>query len=506
MKFAFIGGLASILLTETLAVSQPMDGQTWLAQTPIYRSKYYAIQTDLEVEEAKKLAVHMDATFESYMRLFLKLPIRVTRPSTLDLYLFANQRDYLNVLTTRFKNDGTGSWGKCITMGRRISLVGWRGEHTAEEVKPLLQHEGFHQVSSHLFSDTPLWAEEGMAELFERGVMVGGELALGEFSIHDKKRLQELVQRDQVIPFDRFFAIDSEEWSQRVRAADAGGIYLQAWSMVHFFVFADGGKYEKGYLNFLVLLNRGVEWKQAFVTAFGMPDFDAMQAKWQEHIEKTPPSDYRETIRRFEFLAAGVADLQQRDIYPASLDELEQELKKASFTHESNLFGEPRRISALDPAVFEVPYATETADRKFVLDYPRGAPAGPRRGTAPANMLATGLDPQVFAVTWRRQGNDYEPVFLIGSAAQKVLALAKKPTRPDERDAEERPAEKPPQAPELRTWTSANGKYTTLARLKDYRDGVAQLETADGASIPVPYDKLSPVDQRYLDGWTGGTP
>ena len=154
----------------------------WWARAAVYQTKYYAVKSDLAPADARALGAHMDATFESYMLLFSKLPIQLRRPARLALYLFADQEDYLVVSAVRFGADAAGSGAQCITRGQQIAITTFRGDKSIESMKSSLQHEGFHQVARHFFPRLPPWADEGLAVLFGRGVMVGRTLALGEFT------------------------------------------------------------------------------------------------------------------------------------------------------------------------------------------------------------------------------------------------------------------------------------------------------------------------------------
>ena len=40
----------------------------------------------------------------------------------------------------------------------------------------IMQREGFHQYAAILFPGLPLWANEGFAELFEKGVVIDGDI------------------------------------------------------------------------------------------------------------------------------------------------------------------------------------------------------------------------------------------------------------------------------------------------------------------------------------------
>jgi len=371
----------------------------WWQGAPVNRTKYYNIKTDFPREDAKIMGEHMDAVFKSYMMLFSKLPLRLQRPAVLNLFLFVEEADYQKVLRERFHNNGTGSWGKCITAGHNISLVGWRGRHSLEQMKPLLQHEGFHQVASHLFPRMPIWANEGLAELFERGIMVDGQLVLGDFPESDKRRLLKCIEQGKMLPLDRFFALDSAAWSGRVHAGDAVAQYLQAWSMIHFLLFADQRKHESGFLKFLVALNRRVEWREAFVTSFGVPNFQVMETKWKQYVRDTPPSDYRETVRRLKFLAAGLSELRKQNRYPSTIAELREQLESIDFGYDLEIFGRKRRLDVHDSRLFDVPLAEGIPRRKFTLTKPRNSPTGQRY-----DIVATGLAPQTFSAHWSRRG------------------------------------------------------------------------------------------------------
>ncbi len=511
-KLGFAGMLIFVCFADRAGAQPALPGQVgdWWARAPVIRSKYYTVKTDIAEEDAKALVQHIDATFESYMALFSKLPVRLRRPATLQLYLFATERDYMQVLAARFNDDGTGSWGKCISVGNSISLVAWKGRHTVEQMKAVLQHEGFHQVARHLFPGLPSWANEGLAEFFERGVVVGGKLALGEFPERDKRRLIEAVNQKSIVPLARFLAIDQAQWNAQVRLGNVTMNYVQAWSIVHFFILAENGKYEKNFMAFLVQLNQGTDWKVAFIGAFGTPDFQAMEQKWLAHVQGMPPTDYKETVRRLDFLAAGMAELRIQDVFPASLDELKAGLQKIRFTHTSDLFGQQRPMSAGDAEVFEIPHADANEQCRFVLVDSRGRiPSNYqlRRDPVPLNIATAGTDLYTLVVLWTKRGRDYEHTI----AWDRPIAVAKVPARSRPADRKQsgqgvagssddrQPSSKQPLS--FRTWTSAGGAYSTEARLIAYVDGVAFLKNRDNKVIEVPHGKLSRADRQFLDAW-----
>jgi len=159
----------------SVGFSSELSAQSdWWQRAGETRTKYYNLKTDLQRDEAIEIANHIDRTFESYSALFSGLKLR--RIARLDVYVFARQEDYLAILKQKFNDDGTGSGGKCITRGNVISLVAWKGGNSSARLKDVLQHEGFHQFASNFFPRLPTWANEGLAEVFERGVLIDGKI------------------------------------------------------------------------------------------------------------------------------------------------------------------------------------------------------------------------------------------------------------------------------------------------------------------------------------------
>ncbi len=55
-------------------------------------------------------------------------------------------------------------------------------------------------------------------------------------------------------------------------------------------------------------------------------------------------------------------------------------------------------------------------------------------------------------------------------------------------------------AEEFRKWKDASGKFEIEAKFISVKDGKVNLERRDGKQVAVPVDKLSPVDQGYIEG------
>ena len=402
--------------------TQAQVAQQWWASSAEFRTRYYNVKTDLTESDARHLAEHMDITFEAYARLFTGLKART--PKSLDLYLFADQKDYNVVLMEKFRAVGTGSWGMAITRRGETSLVAWQGDYSRTDMESVLQHEGFHQFARYLFPRLPSWANEGLAEIFQRGVEIDGKIVLGEVSPRDLKMLTKATEARQFRSFAQFFTMDQRVWNQHVQFGQANTNYLQAWCLVHFFLYADDAKYQPAFMDFLVGLNRELPWEEAFVRAYGTPDFSAMEQRWLKYLDELQPADYRETIRRLDFLAAGMKALNEQKIYPLSIDELQVEMEKIDFEHDSDLFEKPRTMQAENDALFRAAAGkSKDSQSTFQLTDVKGKPIQvPKDDKAkaklerlisrkPLQIATVGLEPRNLVVRWKKAGKKgFQPI------------------------------------------------------------------------------------------------
>ncbi len=415
LKLHCLAAIACVIAANSATPCLAQSAQQWWARSPQFRTRYYHVKTDLKQADARHLAEHMDITFQAYAKLFSGLKAR--SPRSLDLYLFANQRDYNAVLHERFRANGAGSWGMAITRSEETSLVAWQGEFSRSEMESVLQHEGFHQFARYLFPKLPSWANEGLAEVFQRGVEVDGQIVLGEVSPRDLMMLKKATDERQFRPFAQFFTMDQRVWNQHVQFGQADTNYLQAWCLVHFFLYADGAKYQPAFLEFLVGLNRELPWKDAFVRAFGTPQFKAMEEIWLDYVGQLQPSDYRETIRRLEFLAAGMQQLYEQEVYPFTVSELKSELVRSNFQHDSDLFGKPREMLADDESLYRAAAGKSRAEQVVfrlvdgkgrTVKRPKDEKAltklHRRLAKQPLRIVTDGLKPSELVVQWKRAG------------------------------------------------------------------------------------------------------
>ncbi|MFO0827134.1 MAG: DUF1570 domain-containing protein [Phycisphaerales bacterium] len=322
------------------------------------RSRFYRIRSDLSPQETQLYADRLDLMYQEYKRRIGALPQRTAEVN--DVFMFRRQSDYVNTLREQFGLNGVGSGGMFFTSPAGSGLAFFTENLPRSRVFHVIQHEGFHQYAFSRFGhDLPPWVNEGIAEFFGESVVVDGTVVIGQTSERSLKTLQAAIAAGKFLRFRDLITMNGDRWNANVTGGNAALQYMQAWSMVHFLVYGDGGKYQGAFEKYLALLNRSVAPYDAFVQAFGTDDIDSFEQRWLEHAKTARPSAFVTALERIEFLAEGLRTLSDKGTIPKSLDELQTALKDAKFTTTVGgigaTFDKPIVLSADDDTNFQIP-------------------------------------------------------------------------------------------------------------------------------------------------------
>ena len=388
----------------------PWWDRSWVAST-----RYYDIRTDLDREEAIPWGRHLDRMHEEYAKRMAGLPPRA--PARLEVLLFRRQIDYVATLASRFGIDATGSGGMFFVGPRGSGLALFLEKLPRRRVEHVIQHEGFHQFAFSRFgTDLPIWANEGLAEYFGEGLFIGTEFVLGQSDPRAIEQVRRAVESRSFLAFYDLLRWTPGQWNARVRQADASLQYRQSWSIVHFLVHGDGGRWQGPFEDYLRLINRGTPADQAFARVFG-EDLGPFQQKWIEYAMSARPGSFVTAMERATFLAAGSLELSRRGRVAGSLEELRAALIEIDFRHEvvSPRTGESREIRASEEAFHAIPDdGLSQRPPEFVVSEPQ-----PRRRThrereletqrpTPATIRVRNLAPFGFDVQWIRDARTGE--------------------------------------------------------------------------------------------------
>ena len=157
-------------------------------------------------------------------------------------------------------------------------LIAVNMEWDADFRKEMIYHKYIHHLARIDPADYPFWWTEGVAEIFSTVVLEEDRIVFGGI----KPGRVDLLQRNRLIPLDRFFAVgkDSPFYHDREKM---GLFYSQSWAFVHFCTFAKGSPYGSEYLAFLNRLRFGNDIESAFRDSFQM-EYREFQRKFRNYI------------------------------------------------------------------------------------------------------------------------------------------------------------------------------------------------------------------------------
>jgi hypothetical protein len=285
-----------------------------------------------------------------------------------------------------------------------------------QRVAHVVQHEGFHQYAHAFFgNELPPWLNEGLAEFFGESVVEGRSVIVGQASPSAVDQVRASVEQGRTIPFRDILGMDDAHWTEAVRAGNARQQYVQAWSMVHFLVYAENGRYEPFFTNMLRLLNDGVKPYDAMVRAFSLdsePELRAFETRWKDYARNAKPGAYVAARGRLEFLAEGLRVLWAKGVKPASMDELKAALRDERFTWTASAHGYTITLDAKDDANFAVPDDEVNSKPPSIELVAQKPPKSARdrklwqEHPLPPMLRTRGLRPNDVGIAWRRDPAD----------------------------------------------------------------------------------------------------
>jgi hypothetical protein len=358
-----------------------------------YTSRHYTIHSDLERGAVQEFAAHMDAVFRAFERRFAGFQPRSREP--MPLYLFRTEGGYHAFLAGR-RIDGANSAGMFFVGPDGRGLAVYVEGLPRSKVFGTLQHEGFHQFAyDYLGSDLPIWLNEGLAQYFESGVIVGQELRTGitdSFALH---AVQAAIREGRVLPFREILTDTPTIWSRRLASEPerARLVYAQSWSMAYFLVHGSEGRYRPRLDDYLRRLNGGSRPGEAFVAAFGS-DVDAFERAWRHEVLALQPDPVNTAADRMTFLAQALLFLTANEQpIPSDLDALETTLWRLQYQATWRSHGLERQFAGRDGTL-------------YYYSLPNGSPARFRLLEAAGvdllpRITAPGLHPEP-TVIWAR--------------------------------------------------------------------------------------------------------
>ncbi len=380
-------------------------------------SRYYALRSDLSPELTRAFGEHLDTMYDEFMRRLVQgSGLKRRSAEVLDVFIFAKQQDYLDTLRTRYGINGTGSGGMFFQSPRGAGLAFWTENLPRQRIEHVMQHEGFHQFAAAYFGNgLPPWLNEGLAEFFGESVVEGRTVVIGQASPDVVDVVKEAVARDLHIPFAEILQMDGAQWNARVRGGTAALQYMQSWSMVHFLIYGEKGKYQPYFVRMLKMINDGSAAWDAMRGAFRFAspaDIDLFEKSWKQHVADSKAGAFIAARGRLEFLAEGLEQVWSKGARPKKLAELRDALREAGFKHTAVSHGYSVTLSAADDANFALPAdALNPAGATIELAPAKTSKNAKERKLAeqnpvPPTIRTKGLLPKNLTVVWTRRADD----------------------------------------------------------------------------------------------------
>ena len=249
----------------------------------VMATRHYQVETDITSEMTRLVAEHMETVGAAYYNI-LRAYGRIRIPR-FRVRVYRRRFDYLEVVGSRHVN----------TIGlyvpARKTLYACVGNDDLDRILGVLRHEGWHQFVHEVIENIPPWVDEGLAEYFRFARVEGGKLILGEMPGRDIRMVRGLLQRRQTIPLEELMRIDLRAWNRTLREEPRRGSlqYRQSFTLVHFLLHADRGRYRKYLYRYLNMLEDGVSRERARKRAFGS-DLGRLRKAWAAYIRKAEPS------------------------------------------------------------------------------------------------------------------------------------------------------------------------------------------------------------------------
>ncbi len=329
---------AGCFIYGTCAIAAPLEGPGDEEDFRRFESRHYKVRTTLSRREAQYYARHMDIVFEAFRKRFAAAGYRGTIHRKMPLYLLRTKAEYRRLL----------SWVDAVgvehTDGMFFKQSGYEGlatythrtRHSLSRTMGTLQHEGFHQFAQAFYGyRLPAWVDEGVAQYFEDGVIVNGDMYMRIVDGNRLRTVKKALREKTLLSFAKILKLDSENWQSQVlrQGENARVAYAQVWSMVYFLLHGRQGKYRAAFESYLKLVGNGQDGEAAFEQAFGVDSPVAFRDEWERFVRQQESSPLFQARERLLFLGRGMRILQDSPHakVPRRLGELRSLLEKIKF-------------------------------------------------------------------------------------------------------------------------------------------------------------------------------
>ena len=254
----------------------------------------YQLHTNLTEPEAEPFRAHLDRVFQAFSKRF---GVAQADGPPMPVYLYRTPWQYKDALRQHGINTAH-SGGLYFRTDQHRALATFFRDRGYHEVFAVLQHEGFHQFADDRFGEAlPLWLNEGLAQYFEDGLMVGNTFHVGLLNTYRLAVVQDALAGGHLDELRDMLSVDMDKLNQLlmhnpVRAYLLYGVW---WSFVIFLIQGDNGAH-------LPVVHHAL--KQILAT--GQPQditpLSELEQSWHAFLRQAEPDPLSQTLTRMTVL------------------------------------------------------------------------------------------------------------------------------------------------------------------------------------------------------------
>jgi len=262
---------------ELAMVSHVIDGPPWEKPRKV-ETDHYLWTSNMDKDKVEMFARSIESMRSIYATsLGIAFPEEKRKSQIL---LFDSQTSFLdyNTIATRTGLDENVG-GVFFPLTKELEIFELPEDATGEKTSEILFHEGFHQFFDRIVAvqRTPYWANEGLGDYFGT---TGSQMRTNKVGRLQRERLAELFAFGP-IPVDDLMMSDARDFMSH-----AFQRYAQSWSVVHFIMQGDGGRWKPLLVSYLEHLRAGRSPVNAYNRTFGRIDMDEFEQAWLRYVYK----------------------------------------------------------------------------------------------------------------------------------------------------------------------------------------------------------------------------
>jgi tetratricopeptide (TPR) repeat protein len=306
-RFRRLLGIAGLLLLPAMSAGAA-GNERWLKVS----TAEFMIITELSERQAVTWAGEF-SQFITALKLFLPVDTRALPPLTVVILRDRTFQDYRPLGADGRPKAAAGFFNR-----RPSWAVAGLGTADFDRVRSIIFHEGTHWFMSAFRQASPLWVEEGIAELFSTFTVDGKNVSFGQAIGPHINVLNAL----EPIPMERFLFLSRNDLFTGDSESDekTGIAYAQSWAFMHYLIFGENAATTRqAFIDYLRAVAAGTHADEAFKNAFGLT-YQQMDAKLREYVR----------FGRYFTLKKPVAPANPPKVEPASTLEVEIALGRLS--------------------------------------------------------------------------------------------------------------------------------------------------------------------------------